>query len=54
MRLSCIVGPIFASMRRRTTSASSMACSLRKSEKLSMDVFDIFVWVFMPAVSTSI
>ena len=53
MRLSCIVGPITGSSRRITTSASSIACSDRNSEKLSTDVFDIFVCGFIPAVSTS-
>ena len=53
MRLSCMVGPITGSRMRMTTSASSIACSDRKREKLSTLVFDIFVCGFMPAVSTS-
>ena len=53
MRMSCLVGPCSASITRRTTSASSMAFSLRNSENVSTLVFDICVCRFMPAVSTS-
>ena len=53
MRLSCIVGPIVGSRSSTTTSASSIASSERKSEKLSTLDFDILVCGFIPAVSTS-
>ena len=54
MRMSCFVGPSSLSRTSSTTSASSIARSLRKREKLSTLVLDICVCFFMPAVSTSV
>ena len=54
MRMSCFVGPSSLSRTSSTTSASSIAFSLRKREKLSTLVLDICVCFFMPAVSTSV